>query len=90
MEKAYKNCQSCSMPLTKDSKGGGTNADGTRSKMYCSLCFENGKFVHPNMTVIEMQSLVKNKLKEMGGVFKFFAGAFTRNIPKLERWKNKS
>jgi hypothetical protein len=33
MKKAYKNCQSCGMPLKKDSKGGGTNADGTKSMM---------------------------------------------------------
>ena len=26
MEKVYKNCQSCGMPLKKDEKGGGTNA----------------------------------------------------------------
>ena len=24
-------CQSCGMPLSKDAKGGGTNADGSRS-----------------------------------------------------------
>jgi len=28
MEKVYKNCQSCGMPLKRDEQGGGTNADG--------------------------------------------------------------
>lgn len=84
---AYKNCQSCGMPLKKDEKGGGTNADGTISELYCSLCYENGEFKTPEMTLTEMQSLVKGKLKEMGFPG-FIAGFFTKRIPKLERWKN--
>ncbi|MEZ5145910.1 MAG: zinc ribbon domain-containing protein [Bacteroidales bacterium] len=32
MEKTYKNCQSCGMPLKRDEKGGGTNADGSKTK----------------------------------------------------------
>lgn len=74
------------MPLKKDEKGGGTNSDGTQSKMYCSKCYENGKFFKPDMTVTEMQDLVKGKLKEMGFPG-FLAGFFTKGIPKLERWK---
>ena len=31
----YKNCQSCGMPLSRDPNGGGTNADGSASAMYC-------------------------------------------------------
>ena len=88
MTQTYKNCQSCGMPLKKDEKGGGTNADGSISKMYCSKCYENGKFTAPNMTVDEMKVLVKGKLKEFGFPG-FLAGFFTKGIPKLERWKNK-
>lgn len=87
MTKSFKNCQSCSMPLSKDPLGGGTNADGSKSTMYCSKCYEQGNFISPNMTVVEMQALVKNKLKEMGFPG-FLAGFFTKGIPKLERWKN--
>lgn len=75
------------MPLSKDPLGGGTNADGSKSTMYCSKCYEQGNFISPNMTVVEMQALVKNKLKEMGFPG-FLAGFFTKGIPKLERWKN--
>lgn len=84
--KTYKNCQSCGMPLNKDEKGGGTNADGTKSEMYCSKCYDSGKFINPDMTVTQMQDLVKSKLKEMGFPG-FLAGFFTKGIPKLERWK---
>lgn len=88
METAYKNCQSCGMPLKKDEKGGGSNADGSISKMYCSKCFENGSFIAPDMSLQEMQTLVKVKLKEFG-LPGFLAGWFTKGIPRLERWKNK-
>lgn len=86
--KTYKNCQSCGMPLKKDTKGGGTNSDGTISNMYCSLCYENGKFHNPEMTAQEMKTFVKAKLVEMG-MPKFIAGFFSMSIPQLERWKNK-
>lgn len=86
MQKPYKNCQSCGMPLSKDPKGGGTEANGAKSVKFCSHCYETGKFTSPNMTVGEMQTLVKSKLKEIGFPG-FLAGFFTKGIPKLERWK---
>ena len=86
MEKIYKNCQSCGMPMKRDEKGGGTHADGSKSSMYCSKCYEQGKFTKPNMTVDEMKDLVKGKLKEFGFPG-FMAGLFTRNIHTLERWR---
>jgi hypothetical protein len=86
MNKAYINCQSCGMPMKKDPQGGGTNADGTKSGMYCSFCYQQGAFTK-NCTVEEMQTLCKSKLKEMGFPG-FVAGMFTMSIPKLERWKN--
>lgn len=81
----YKNCQSCGMPLKRDEKGGGTNADGSVSGMYCSHCYQGGQFTQPDISVSEMQSLVKDKMKTMGFPG-FLATLFTRNIPKLKRW----
>ena len=86
MSTAYKNCQSCGMPLKKDPQGGGSEADGSKSAMYCSKCYERGKFTAPSVTMPEMQALVKNKLQEMGFPG-FVAGWFTKGIPKLQRWK---
>jgi hypothetical protein len=84
--KSFKNCQSCGMPLSRDEHGGGTNADGSRSRMYCSHCYEAGRFTLPDITAQQMQERVKGKMKEMGfpGLL---AGLFTRKIPKLERWR---
>lgn len=86
MEKAYKNCQSCGMPMKQDPQGGRLNADGTKNQMYCSYCYVDGQFHQPDMTVTEMQAFVKEKMKEMGFPG-FLAGFFTKGIPKLERWK---
>ena len=82
----YKNCQSCGMPLKKDTKGGGSNADGSTNTMYCSHCYENGAFKQPDISASQMQVFVKNKLKEMGFPG-FIAGFFTKGIPKLARWQ---
>lgn len=87
--KVYKNCQSCAMPLHKDPEGGGTESDGTKSPKYCSYCYGDGNFLQPDISAEEMQVFVKGKLKEMGGVMKLFAGYFSKNIPKLERWNQK-
>lgn len=86
MKESYKNCQSCGMPLKQDVNGGGTNADGTKSKVYCSHCYQEGKFTQ-SITVGEMKARVKTKLREMGFPA-FMTAVFTRNIPKLERWKS--
>lgn len=87
--KEYKNCQSCGMPLKKDPEGGGTNADGSKSKMYCSYCYADGEFKQKEISVAQMQDFVKNKMKEMGFPG-FLAGMFVKGIPKLERWKNQN
>lgn len=49
MEQIYKNCQSCGMPLKKSPNGGGTNADGAISKVYCAYCYENGQYKQPEL-----------------------------------------
>ncbi|MXN92355.1 hypothetical protein GR160_14090 [Flavobacterium sp. Sd200] len=86
-QKVYKNCQSCGMPLKKSPDGGGTNADGSKSTIYCSYCYQNGSFTKPDMTAVQVQDFVKHKMKEMGFPG-FLAGLFAKGIPKLKRWKN--
>jgi hypothetical protein len=86
MKNNYKNCQSCGMPLNKDEKGGGTELNGKISAMYCSHCYENGRFTLPDITALEMRERVIDKMIEMK-LPKFLARLFTSNIYKLERWK---
>lgn len=82
-------CQSCSMPLSKDGKKNGTEADGKMSVDYCHLCYQKGTFTQPDITMEEMQVFVKGKVKEMH-IPGFMAGMFTKDIPKLKRWNKTS
>jgi hypothetical protein len=86
MKPSYKDCQSCGMPLSRDEQGGGTDADGSKSRVYCSHCYVDGKFTLPDYTVEQMQDRVREKLREFG-VPGFLGWFFTRKIPKLERWR---
>jgi hypothetical protein len=76
------------MPLKADPRGGGTNADGSRSSEYCSLCYENGKFHNPDMTVDEMKALIIEKLREKGYP-RFIARFFTFGVSQLKRWRER-
>ena len=77
------------MPLSRDERGGGTNVDGSRSEMYCSHCYQGGRFVMPNITVQQMQDRVKAKLAEAGAP-RLLAALLTRRIPRLKRWRSES
>ena len=78
-------CQSCGMPLSKDEKGGGTEADGRVSTEYCSHCHVGGKFTDPSLTANQMIERVRAKMKEMH-IPGFLAKSFTKDIPTLGRW----
>lgn len=86
MAKEHNSCQSCGIPFDKDPNGGGTNADGSKSTMYCSYCYKDGKFVQPDWTAADMQAYAAKKLEQYG-IPGFMAKLLTKGIPKLERWK---
>ncbi len=77
------------MPLNKDPQKGGTNADGSKSTMYCSYCYQAGKFTRPDWTAKQMQEFVTGKMKEMGFPG-FLAKLFSKRVPHLQRWKNQA
>lgn len=85
----YTQCQSCGMPLqtTKAGDCRGTEADGSRSDKWCSLCYVDGAFIGPDCTLPEMLVIVDNALKEQGSssLFRWLA---KKGIPRLERWKS--
>lgn len=78
-------CQSCSMPL--DETNNGTNSDGSKSHTYCELCYKDGNFVEPDLTVEQMQEKVKVILQEKRWprLFIYFT---VKSIPRLERWRS--
>ncbi|WP_420601133.1 zinc ribbon domain-containing protein [Flagellimonas sp.] len=87
--KKYRNCQSCGMPIKKDPNKGGSNADGSKSKMYCSYCYEKGVFTQPDFTVDQMKQFCTQKIMEQG-IPSFFASMMVSRLQKLQRWKNKT
>jgi Putative zinc ribbon domain len=38
------------MPFSKDEKGGGTEANGSKSTDYCSCCYRMGQFTERDLT----------------------------------------
>ena len=78
-------CQSCGMPMKQDPEGGGSEADGSRSHQYCSLCYRQGAFIQADLSASEMQAFCVDKLVEQGTP-RWLAWLFTRGIPRLSRW----
>ena len=74
------------MPLSRDPRGGGTNADGSISSEYCSHCYQKGAFTQPNVTAAEMTTLVEGKLRSMHFPG-FLARRFAKDVPTLRRWR---
>ncbi|MDR0790784.1 MAG: zinc ribbon domain-containing protein [Bacteroidales bacterium] len=89
MEKTYKMCQSCGMPLKKDPNGGGTEKDGSKSNKYCSYCYKDGEFAQ-QCTAKEMQDFCVDMMHKQMKMPKFVAKFLCHNIPQLERWKQTS
>jgi len=74
------------MPLDKDPNGGGTEADGSKSKKFCGYCYQNGKYTTPDISFDDMKKMVKKKMKENGASW-FLIWMSMITLPKLERWK---
>lgn len=74
------------MPLKQDPKRGGTEADGSRSKDYCSYCYVSGSFVDEAITLSDMQEKLRKIMEE-----KHFSPALIERtvtfLPKLKRWR---
>ena len=78
-------CQSCGMRMKKGLFG--TEADGSRTAEWCKLCYENGAFTNPNITLDEMLALsIKNMTKDVK-VSDDQANVMAHAvIPQLKRW----
>lgn len=80
-------CQSCGMPLVKGLYG--LNSDGTVNIEYCKLCFENGVFREPNLTLEEMEGRSMARMVDEMDVDRVRAeDIVSKLIPTLKRWKN--
>lgn len=86
MEKTSKICQSCGMPMKKDPEMGGAEKDGSKSKIYCSYCYDDGTFRFEG-NVKDFQEFCRVKMIESGNP-KLMSWLFTRGMSRLSRWKN--
>ncbi len=76
------------MPLQTKKAGDcrGTEADGSKSEKWCSLCYSDGKFRSPNMSLTEMTTIVDDALRKEKVWFPMRYMA-KRQLPRLERWR---
>jgi len=75
--------------LPKDNKlfKQGTENDGIKNEIYCSMCFDKGQFLSPEITTAkDMQDFVKDVLKKQG-IGRLKRWFYTVSIPQLKRWK---
>ncbi|HID72453.1 TPA: transcriptional regulator [Candidatus Micrarchaeota archaeon] len=79
-------CQSCAMPMTKPDDFG-TNGDGSKNGDYCAMCFQDGMFTEPDITMEQMIEKVASILHEQMRVPEDEAKEIAKDtIPKLKRW----
>ncbi len=79
-------CQSCGQPIKDQNKG--SEKDGSLSGEYCNLCYQDGSFKDPNLTLDQMKEIYVDAMKKMH--FPRFIGRSMANsqLPKLKRWKS--
>lgn len=77
-------CQSCSMPLDSEQLKG-TEKDGSKNNEYCKYCYENGALINPNMTLNEMEVIVKTQMEKMNLPGNLIQTSLNL-LPKLKRW----
>jgi hypothetical protein len=80
-------CQSCAMPLEK-AEFFGNNADGTKSALYCTYCYQEGKFTEPTITMNQMIEKCVTIMTQQKIMTEDQAKSLmTKTFPMLDRWK---
>ncbi len=74
------------MPLNPEILG--TEKDGSKSKLYCKFCYNNGSFTHSFKNVEEMRAHIMGVMDKEKMPADIVEAAVSR-LPFLERWKKK-
>jgi predicted amidophosphoribosyltransferase len=82
--KHEKFCQSCHAPLDNDDNLG-TEADGSPSKEYCWLCYQQGMFTNPYITLTDMQHHVMRMMERRHEDERHICQVINI-LPELKRW----
>lgn len=83
-------CQSCGMPLDKP-EDFGTDAIGYRVNDWCQLCYTQGAFIEPEISMPAMidkcvDALVRQKLMTAQKA----RALMTEVLPRLKRWRGQA
>ncbi len=78
-------CQSCAMPIDNPADCG-SEADGSKSDRYCRYCYQDGKFIRPDMTLDEMKDIVITQMQKRNLPGSVIQQALNM-LPNLKRWR---
>ena len=79
-------CMSCARPINKTEELG-TNSDGSKNREYCYLCFRDGIFTEPDITMKQMIEKTTEFLVMQKKIPEPQAEKIAESyIPKLDRW----
>ncbi len=84
-------CQSCGFTLSKDENKGGTEADGSLSKDYCSMCYNDGRFVHPDITPQQILQKLTIRYKQKGfsdSIVMWIINKTEKEMMTYKRWSS--
>ena len=79
-------CQSCTMPLDNPALLG-TEKDGSKSNEYCTYCYRNGAFINPEITMTEMETIIKEQMQKRQ-IDPALIKLSLNSLPHLKRWAN--
>lgn len=85
-DKGKLRCQSCGMPL--DPGYFGTNTNGSQNREWCFLCFKQGVFKQPDLTLEQMlETSVSQMMRHLGFTREKAEATAKAVIPNLKRWQ---
>ena len=80
-------CQSCGMEFGRVVLYG-TNLDGSQSAEFCKVCFLDGNFLDPDLTMeLMIERSIRNRIIELGWEEFEAEEVCEVIIPRLKRWR---
>lgn len=75
------------MPLN-DVEMRGSEADSSKSHLYCRYCYREGGFTHPDMSLDNMKLHIRNFMQKKN-MDEMIIARTIKNLPTLGRWIGK-
>lgn len=79
-------CESCGYPLRREPDHG-TEADGSISGLFCTVCYQNGEFVHDASDIADfLTKAAPDIAKYRGGSVGKIKLTLKKDLKKVARW----